>query len=132
MRCTAWIGKLKESGTPVLVVFRKGEQMYRGIHSTMTEARKAGILSWMLDAEALSHFESFYGIRYVIMVERETADLWVSRIEDWSSDDLLYKPDPSAKRPIGHGMVPLKALPVHHMLHLPAESELIVRSASAR
>lgn len=135
VRCGYITGTMKGSGKSVAVFFRKGEQIYRGIYATMSEAKEKGVLAWMLDEPTIERLNGGLGadpVEFVIMIERECGDIWLSRAKDWQDEERLYIPDPLARNPIGHNRLALKVLPVQHMVHLPGSVELLSGSVRAR
>lgn len=125
------VGNMKGSGTKVAVVIRAADQVYRGKCATMSEARQRGLLSWMLESTMIPHLQDFREVKLVIVIERECGDIWISRIEDWSDDDKLLKNENGVGITDHRGFT-LRHLPVQHMLHLPAESQLMFGARRAR
>lgn len=123
------IGTMKQSKAKIALIVRGSDQVYRGGRATMTDARKDGVLCWMLESSLIPHLKEFYGVRFVIMLERETGDMWVSKMDDWDDEEKLFKSDDvSVMRTDRRGFA-LKHLPVQHMLHIPAERDLLSRAS---
>lgn len=125
------IGKLKGSGHVVAVIYRRCDQIYRGQFTTLNEANRAGVLSWMIDAPVIPHLREFYGVKFIIVVERESGDLWVSRIESWEDDDLLLKNEHGLYITDKRGFS-LRHLPVKHMVHKPCKTDLLALRQRAK
>lgn len=118
------IGEMKDGGQKVAVFVRSADQSYRGKCATMSEARERGLLSWMMESSLVPHLEHDLAVKAVIVIERESGDIWVSRIEDWSDDEKLLGADDGGIKTDFRGFS-LRHLPVQHMQHLPAKTHLM-------
>ncbi len=96
-RAKLYIGKLKKSGKGVCVVMRQSQQIFRGGHATLTEANKAGELCWMMDTSLIGILRDFHAVEYLMTLEKETGDLWVSKLSDWDDPEKLWKPSDPTK-----------------------------------
>lgn len=123
-RTKLMIGRLKESGVMVAVIYRRTEQVFRCGRSTLTEAFKDGVMCWMIDAPMVDHLAS-KGVKYIITIEKDAGDVWVSRIEDWQDDEKLFRSDNPADMKTDRMGFALRYLPVKHMVHLPGEISLL-------
>jgi len=119
-RAPIYIAKTKD-GKVVATVVRNSDQMFRGGHTTLTDARADGLLCWMMDITLLPYMIDLYGITHIITLERDTGDMWVSKIEDWSDDAKLHRLEGAALMKVSYRGLANKYLPVHHMQHLPGK-----------
>jgi hypothetical protein len=127
-RAKIHIGKFKHTGVGVAVVVRGSDQVYRAKIPSMTEARRLGVLCWMLDGSLIPELKNTHGVDYILTLERESGDLWVSKTADWLDEDKLYKSDdPTAMRTDRMGYA-LRHLPVQHMLHVPGNIPILPRA----
>lgn len=128
-RAPMHIGKFKKSGEGVCVVMRRSDQIFRGGYATLTDANKAGSLSWMMDTTLIGILRDFHGVKFLMTLERETGDLWVSKIEDWDDADKLFKPsDPTMMIRQTYRGAQLSYLPTKHHLHFPGRAPLLARA----
>ena len=125
IRCTVWRGIMKPSGTPVAVFIRTAEQIWRGPHATIDQARREGTLAWMIDSPTLEALKNLHGVECIINAVKENGDLYISHIDQWMDPALAYVPNGIAKRPYGHGQEALKVLATSAMTYMPAEIELL-------
>jgi hypothetical protein len=108
-RAKIHIGKFKHTGVGVAVVVRGSDQVYRAKIPSMTEARRLGVLCWMLDGSLIPELKNTHGV-------------------DWLDEDKLYKSDdPTAMRTDRMGYA-LRHLPVQHMLHVPGNIPILPRA----
>lgn len=128
-RAKMYIGKLGE--VPVCIVFRNSNQVFRGGASSLTEASAAGTLCWMMDTTLLPILRDLYGVEYLLTLERETGDLWVSKLADWFDADKTFRiTDPALAVRTYRGAA-LTYLPTRQMLHLDADRQLILHAQCA-
>lgn len=131
-RAPIYIGKMKKTGKIAAIVVRNSDQIFRGNATTMTEARYAGTLCWMMDASLISYMQDIYGIELLITLERNSGDMWLSKIEDWQDSEKLYQLEGAALARRTYRGMANSYLPVHHMVHLPGEVSLLSGVRGAR
>lgn len=124
-RAKMYIGKMKKSGAGVCVVMRQSQQIFRGGHATLTEANKAGVLCWMMDTTLIPILRDFHGVQYLMTLERETGDLWVSKLDDWEDQEKLFKATDAALLVRSYRGAQLSYLPVSHHRHFPGEVQIL-------
>lgn len=126
-RAKMYVGKL--GALSVCIVYRNSNQMFRGGQATLTDASAAGSLCWMMDTSLLSILEDTYGVTYLITLERETGDLWVSKLADWCDPEKVFRlTDPSLMVRTYRGAM-LTYLSVRRMIHVPGNRQLLTRAA---
>lgn len=132
VRCTVWRGTMKPSGTPVAVFIRNADQIFRGPYATIDQARREGVLSWMIDSPTLDAMKNLHGVECIINAVKENGDLYISHIDQWMDPALAYVPNGTTKRPFGHGLEPLKVLATSAMTYMPGEIDLLAPRIRAK
>lgn len=130
-RTKLMIGRLKSSGIIVAVIYRRTEQVFRCGRSTLTDAYKDGVMCWMIDSPMIDYLAN-KGVQYIITIEKDAGDVWISRIEDWADDTKLFRSENPMDMKLDRMGFVLRYLPVKHMVHLPAETSLLLGRRGAR
>ena len=86
-------------GRKIGIVVRNSDHVFRGGATSLTEASEKRSLCWMLDTSTIPMLQDFYELTAVATFERNTGDIWVSKMSDWTDPEKLYVPDSSIMRP---------------------------------
>jgi hypothetical protein len=88
-RLYGWICRF-EDGRVAYMARRKHSEVYRGGHSTISDAIRAGVAAWALDDETLLAMRA-KGIPYVGVMVEDTGDRYITRIAKFFEKDPARK-----------------------------------------